>query len=108
MSKTETFVGTLAVLLVVFVSTNFYMNWKQQEALEILVSNVTVVVEHEQTQETRIWDLHRRMMVLETRTVALNLEDERLLAHIKWFVMRRSGTNELRKMEAAVARLEAE
>lgn len=73
---------------------------EQQKAIEILESDSTVIIEHEQSQEDRIWDLHRRVKALEA-------EDERLLAHIKWFVMRRSGTNELRKMERAVARLEA-
>ena len=72
----------------------------QQKSLEILEGGCEAPIEHEQSQEDRIWDLHRRVKALEA-------EDERLLAHIKWFVMRRSGTNELRKMEAVVARLEA-
>jgi hypothetical protein len=44
---------------------------------------------------------------LERRLEKLEKENGRLEAHIKWFVMRRSGTDELRKMEAAMTRLEA-
>lgn len=99
MSKTDRgLIGLVGFLLIVLTCGNFLMIQKQQKSLEILESGFTVTVEHEQSQEDRIWDLHRRVKVL-------GKEDERLLSHIKWFVMRRSGTNELRKMEVAVARL---
>lgn len=74
---------------------------KQQEAIESLLAIGEMSLELEDKHTKMLWDLHRRVSELER-------EDNRLLAHIKWFVMRRSGTDELRKMEAAVARLEAE
>ena len=78
----------------------FFMIREKQKSLEILESDSVATIEHEQSQEDRIRDLRRRVKALEK-------EDERLLEHIKWFVMRRSGISELHKMEAAVARLEA-
>ena len=74
---------------------------KQQDIidtlLDVAISNTKLDLLHDQ----RIWDLHRRV-------VALEAEDQRIMAHVRWFVMRRSGTNELRRMEAAISRLEAE
>lgn len=90
-------IGLLLGLLIAF---NWLTIWEQQKVLKALVDGAIVSVEFEQSQETKIWALYRRVE-------ALKKEDERLLSHIKWFVMRRSGTNELRKMEAAVAVLEA-
>ena len=86
--------------LIVLTVGNFWRQQKTFETLETLESSAAATVEHEQSQENRIWDLHRQVKALEA-------EDERLLAHIKWFVMRRSGTDELRMMVAAVERLEA-
>jgi hypothetical protein len=80
----------------------------QGRAIKSLIESNTASVEFDsnmlkQSQEdyTKLWDLHRRVLALENET-------KRLEAHIKWFVMRRSGTNELRKMEAAVDKLEKE
>ncbi len=72
---------------------------RQQNAIESLIDRAEAYEAIYKDQNVKLWDLHDRVLALEA-------EDERLLAHIKWFVMRRSGTNELRKMEAAVARLE--
>jgi len=91
----------LISLIGVLGAINFLVIWEQHKAIEILESSFIMTVEHEQSQEDRIWDLHHQVKVLEK-------EDERLLAHIKWFVMRRSGTDELRKMETVMAKLEAE
>ena len=85
--------------LVMLMAANFFTIREHQRTLETLVDSAAMTAEHEQGQETKLWDLHRRV-------IALELEDERLSAHIKWFVMRRSGTDELRKMEAAVKKLE--
>ena len=101
MSKTDrNLIGLVGFFLIMFTVLNFFTIQGQQKSLEILESGHAATVEHEQSQENRIWDLHRRVKALEA-------EDKRLMAHIKWFVMRRSGTDELRKMEAVVARLEA-
>ena len=86
--------GLLALVII-----NFFIVQEQQTVIETLIDSVALTAEHEQTQETKLWDLHDRVLALEA-------EDERLLAHIKWFVMRRSGTDELRKMEAAIKKLE--
>ena len=79
---------------------NSYVIWEQQTiveaCLDMAAEDSELIVNH----NAKLWDLHYRVLALEA-------EDERLLAHIKWFVMRRSGTDELRKMEVAVARLEA-
>lgn len=101
MSKTDrTLISGIGFLLLVLVIANFLIVREQQKALGTLIDGAAVSVEFERGQETKLWDLHRRIEALEK-------EDERLMSHIKWFVMRRSGTNELRKMEAVVARLEA-
>ena len=102
MSKTDrNLIGLVGFFLIVFTVLNFFMIQEHQESLETLESGFAATVEHKRSQTYRIWGLHRRVEALEK-------EDKRLQAHIKWFVMRRSGTNELRKMEAAVARLEGE
>ena len=85
--------------LIMLMAANFFTTREQQSTIETLVDSAAMTAEHEQGQETKLWDLHRRVLALEA-------ENERLSAHIKWFVMRRSGTDELRKMEAAVAKLE--
>ena len=89
----------IGTAVIVVLSLFGYTINKQQDTIETMIDRVAMTVEHEQSQEDRIWDLHRRVKALEA-------EDERLLAHIKWFVMRRSGTDELRMMVAAVERLE--
>ena len=72
---------------------------KQQDAIDGLIGIAMKDMELDAAQETKLWDLHRRVVLLEQ-------EDERIMAHVRWFVMRRSGTDELRKMEATVERLE--
>ena len=93
-------IGFIFGILFVLIFINFFMVREQQKTFKILMSNSAATVEHEQSQKDRIWNLHHQVK-------ALGKEDERLLAHIKWFVMRRSGTDELRKMETAIAKLEA-
>ena len=85
--------------LAMLIAANLFRIREHQSTLETLVDSAAMTAEHEQGQETKLWDLHRRVLALEA-------EDERLSAHIKWFVMRRSGTDELRKMEAAIKKLE--
>ena len=86
----------LAALMVL----NFLTIRRQQTAITILMNMAIDGTAIFEDHHTKIWDLRQRVGALEQ-------EDKRLLSHIKWFVMRRSGTDELRKMEAAVARLEA-
>jgi hypothetical protein len=74
---------------------------EQQDTISALVMLEGQDSELEQRQEAMLWDLHRRVLALEG-------QDERIMAHIRWFVMRRSGTDELRRMEAAIVKLEAE
>ena len=86
--------------------TNTVTIWGQQIAINALVqANETAlavdiqVIERQRDDYKKLWDLHRRVEALEG-------QDQRIMAHIRWFVMRRSGTDELRKMEAAIERLE--
>jgi len=92
-------IGIGLIGLTLLVAANFFTIREHQKALEALVDSAAMTAGHEQGQETKLWDLHYRVRALEA-------EDERLSAHIKWFVMRRSGTDELRKMEAAIEKLE--
>ncbi len=109
MSKIERFATGFALLGVLAIGiVNAVTISEQQTAVELMVTALAENVEYDVKYERRVWDLHQRVMQLEGRTVALSSEDERLMAHIRWFVMRRSGTDELRRMEAAVVRLERE
>ena len=81
---------------------------EHQRAISAMVEYAAVDVEAANDTNKKLWDLHRRVVVLERENNQLVAEDQRLLAHIRWFVMRRSGTDELRKMEAAIERLEAD
>lgn len=91
--------GTMAVVAVMMSVGSVYIVRQQQVALEVLLDTVAGNMEYDMDQQAKLWDLHRRVLALEDN-------DERLEAHIRWFVMRRSGTNELRKMEAAIRKLE--
>jgi len=72
---------------------------QQQDVISQLVDIAAADAEFDMRQDIMLWDLHRRVLALEA-------EDDRIMAHVRWFVMRRSGTDELRKMELAVAKLE--
>jgi len=73
---------------------------QQQKTLDGLLDIAIVDSQFDQQQDAMLWDLHRRVLKLEK-------EDERIMAHVRWFVMRRSGSVELAKMALAVDRLEA-
>jgi hypothetical protein len=75
------------------------VTYYQQEAIEALASVAVSDMDLDAAQEAKLWDLHRRVVKLEN-------EDQRIMAHVKWFVQRRSGTAELRKMERAIENLE--
>jgi hypothetical protein len=74
---------------------------KQQDTIDNLVELSAYEAQFDQEVQAKLWDLHRRVMVLEA-------EDQRIMAHVRWFVMRRSGTAELRRMEQAIRNLEAD
>jgi hypothetical protein len=74
---------------------------KQQAAINSLIWIANANAEFDRVTITKMWDLHRRVVALES-------EDQRIMSHVRWFVMRRSGTDELRRMEQAVERLEVE
>ena len=97
MSKVFTFLFVVTVTGVLIVLS--YTITQQQSAIGSLLDITEIDAEIYRTHNIKLWDLHERVKKLEA-------EDQRLMAHIRWFVMRRSGTNELRQMEAAVARLE--
>lgn len=88
--------GALASTLVLGITTQ-----KQQDTIEQLIEIDALASEYDMQQQAKLWDLHRRMLALEA-------EDQRIMAHVKWFVMRRSGTAELARMERAIERLEAQ
>ena len=100
MSKMDRYGLVICFLGLLWISiVNTVTNHNQQKVSDKVGKIVSLMVELDQIQETKLWDLHDRVLALEA-------EDERLSAHIKWFVMRRSGTDELRKMEAAIKKLE--
>lgn len=88
-----------ASVILGIMSLQEYTISKQQDTLEGLLSISSMTVQLEAEQERKLWDLHHRVLALEK-------EDQRIMAHVKWFVMRRSGTAELRRMERAIERLE--
>ena len=86
----------IAGLTTLSVVTNLTVT-KQQEAIEKLLDIEVVSLELAQTHTKMLWDLHRRTQKLER-------EDKRLSAHIKWYIMERSGIRELARLERAMER----
>lgn len=84
-----------------------YTLTEQQNALEGLLTIAQKQLEVDKDTHTKLWDLHRRVLKLEAADRGFAEQDHRLMAHIRWFVMRRSGTDELKRMEAAIKTLEA-
>ena len=82
------------------VAVQAYTITKQQDAIGSLIATATAATKIHEEDHKKFWDLHRRVQALEG-------QDQRIMAHIKWFVMQRSGTDELRKMEAAMVHLGA-
>lgn len=101
MSKVDRMlIAAISILLLALGVINFLTTMGQQKALETLVEDSVVSVGYNWQQGNQLQELRRRIDALER-------EVERQMSHIKWFVMRRSGTDELRKMETAVTKLEA-
>ncbi len=85
--------------IIVMLGANSYITYKQQDTLDTLLGIAINATRTDMQHQSMLWDLHRRVGKLEH-------EDQRIMAHVRWFVMRRSGTDELRKMETVVAKLE--
>ena len=92
-------IGVVMAALLMMCAINSLTIHEQQKTLDTTIDTMAAMNGDDTLAQSRIWDLHRRVTRLET-------EAKRLHQHIKWFVMRRSGTNELRKMEAAIKHLE--
>jgi hypothetical protein len=91
----------MVVLFLAVLAINTTINVIQNHIINKLVAESVVSMEYQNLVAAEV-------LILREKVARLEKEDQRLQSHIKWFVMRRSGTDELRKMEAAVAKMEAD
>jgi hypothetical protein len=91
----------MVVLFLAILAINTITNVIQNHIINKIVAENVVSMEYQNLVAAEV-------LILREKVARLEKEDQRLQSHIKWFVMRRSGTDELRKMEAAVAKMEAD
>lgn len=73
---------------------------EQQVAIEKLVENDAIALEAD--YQTSRW-----LADLERRTSSLEAEDERIMAHVRWYIQERSGIRELARLERAMEERDA-
>jgi hypothetical protein len=91
----------MVVLFLTILALNTTVNVIQNHIINKMVTENMVAREYQNLVAIEV-------LILREKVARMEKEDQRLQSHIKWFVMRRSGTDELRKMEAAVAKMEAD
>jgi hypothetical protein len=91
----------MVVLFLAILAINTITNVIQNHIINKIVAENVVSMEYQNLVAAEV-------LILREKVARMEKEDQRLQSHIKWFVMRRSGTDELRKMEAAVAKMEAD